>query len=150
MTSCDQFAIRAARDFIPPDIAIEFAVPLPAAIAAAHLRERITVTGQRERTAEIQLSLNANPIFHSVPSAKTIPPDCAASAKSSGGGHAIGCCIRERAFCRYVDGRDLQRPIEFRFAQPRLQRMNQFARQTVFVVLVAFDQAASGAPATMP
>ena len=47
-------AVRAACDFIPPHVAIELAVHFQRQLRAAHLRERIAVTRQRQRTAEVQ------------------------------------------------------------------------------------------------
>ena len=53
MAGGNQIAVRAARDFVPPNIAIKFAVHFQRQLRPAHLRERIAVARQRERTAEV-------------------------------------------------------------------------------------------------
>ena len=47
-------AIVIARDFVPPHVTIEFAVGFERQMRTAHMDERITITGQRKRTAKIE------------------------------------------------------------------------------------------------
>jgi len=111
MTSCANLP-SAPRATSFTDIAIE----LPSTSsgnAARALRERITVTGQRERTAEIQLSLNCNPIFHSVPSANNFRRIAQHPQIIGRRSRRCGCCIRDVPFAVTFDGRDLQRPLNF-------------------------------------
>src|ERR1035437_7905920 len=54
MAGGHELFVRAARDLMPPNVAIEFPVHFQRQMRAAHLDEGIAVTGQRERTAEIE------------------------------------------------------------------------------------------------